>query len=243
MKTRYFVLVGSIALSGAFAFAQNQGAPQASSQTGQTSQTETQNNTAGSIAGNAAQTNANPGAKPGTVNPNSQDPTTPTVDKTVPNTPQSGGSQSGQSSTLPQNSASPANTQVPPGSFGVTPSNELKSQLDSAFQSEPTLSGSSIQTNVTDTTVELSGTVPTGKEKITAKRIAQSYSGNRKVVDRLTVTGRGGSSPQPSPNSNTTQHNPGAASNSTPSVPTNPSQAPQGSKPLQNGDASSVPQR
>jgi osmotically-inducible protein OsmY len=45
--------------------------------------------------------------------------------------------------------------------------------------------------NVTDSTIELSGTVPTGKEKQTAKRIAQSYAGNRKVIDRLTVTGRG----------------------------------------------------
>ncbi len=233
MKTRFLGLACTLALASIAAVGQNQ-APAASSQTGQTSQTETQNNTAGSIAGNASQTNANPGAKPGTVNPNSQDPTTPTVDKTTPTTPQSG-----QSPNLPQNSASPENSQVPPGSFGVTPSSELKSQLDNAYQSEPTLSGANIQTNVTDTTVELSGTVPTGKEKTTAKRIAQSYSGNRKVVDRLTVTGRGTPNAQPAPSGATTPHNQGSTSNAT---PTNPDQAPQGSKPLQKGDASAVPQ-
>jgi osmotically-inducible protein OsmY len=44
-------------------------------------------------------------------------------------------------------------------------------------------------------TIELSGSVPTGKEKITAKRIAQSYAGNRKVVDKMTVSGRGNAVP------------------------------------------------
>ena len=49
--------------------------------------------------------------------------------------------------------------------------------------------------NVTDSAIELSGTVSTGKEKQTAERIAQSYAGNRKVVDRITVTGKGNESP------------------------------------------------
>jgi osmotically-inducible protein OsmY len=41
--------------------------------------------------------------------------------------------------------------------------------------------------NVTDTTVELTGTAATSKDKQTAKRIAQSYAGNRRLVDHITV--------------------------------------------------------
>jgi hypothetical protein len=57
------------------------------------------------------------------------------------------------------------------------------------------LSSSNVNVNVTDSTIELSGTVATGKEKQTAERIAQSYAGNRKIVDRITVTGNGNASP------------------------------------------------
>jgi hypothetical protein len=45
--------------------------------------------------------------------------------------------------------------------------------------------------NVTDSGISLSGTVETGKEKQTAKRIAQSYAGSRKVEDNITVSGKG----------------------------------------------------
>jgi osmotically-inducible protein OsmY len=70
-------------------------------------------------------------------------------------------------------------------------SGELKTQIETAFKNEPTLAGASIIVNVTETTIELSGSVPTGKERQTAKRIAQSFAGNRRVEDRLTVTGLG----------------------------------------------------
>jgi osmotically-inducible protein OsmY len=67
----------------------------------------------------------------------------------------------------------------------------LKSQIEGALQKEPTLSNDKIIVNVTDTTVELTGTAVTGKDKQTAKRIAQSYAGNRRLVDHITVSGRG----------------------------------------------------
>jgi osmotically-inducible protein OsmY len=82
----------------------------------------------------------------------------------------------------------------------VTDSATLKGQLDQAYQSEPTLVGSSIQVDVTDSAIQLTGSVPTGKEKTTAKRIAQSYAGNRKVVEKLTVSGRGNTSGAPAQN-------------------------------------------
>jgi len=74
----------------------------------------------------------------------------------------------------------------------------LRSQIETEFQKQ-NLSGVTI--NVTDDTIELTGTVPTGKEKQTAKRIASSFAGNRRVVDRLTVTGLGEANRSPnSPN-------------------------------------------
>ena len=71
----------------------------------------------------------------------------------------------------------------------------LRSELVSAFQAEPTLSTSHINVNVTGSTIELTGSVPTPKDHLTAKRIAQSYAGNLKVEDKLSVAGQGSSNP------------------------------------------------
>ena len=49
--------------------------------------------------------------------------------------------------------------------------------------------------NMNGDNVELSGSVPSGKERTTAMRIAQSFAGNHKVVDHMTVTGRGANDP------------------------------------------------
>jgi osmotically-inducible protein OsmY len=68
---------------------------------------------------------------------------------------------------------------------------QMRSQIETALKNEPTLSSSNVMVNVTDTEITLSGTVATGKDKQTAKRIAQSYAGNRKVVDHITVKGMG----------------------------------------------------
>jgi hypothetical protein len=125
---------------------------------------------------------------PTTANPNTttQDPTAPTMSHPVP--PPQTQQPKGQSPTLPQGEASLPST-------NPADSNSLKQQLDQAYQSEPSLSGSNIQVEVTDSQVQLTGSVPTGKERLTAKRIAQSYAGNRKVADKLTVSGSNGSAP------------------------------------------------
>jgi hypothetical protein len=65
----------------------------------------------------------------------------------------------------------------------------LQTQIQSSFQQQSGLSG--VMVNVTDNSISLSGSVETGKEKQTAKRIAQSYAGSRKVEDNITVTGKG----------------------------------------------------
>ena len=68
---------------------------------------------------------------------------------------------------------------------GAAPA-DLQPRIQQALQRE-NLSG--INVVVSGTTIDLSGTVSTGKEKQTAKRIAQSFAGNMKVVDRITVSG------------------------------------------------------
>lgn len=70
---------------------------------------------------------------------------------------------------------------------------DLQGQIQNALKNEPTLSNDNINVNVTDNTIDLTGSVATGKEKQTAKRIAQSYAGNRKVKEHLTVSGKGNS--------------------------------------------------
>jgi osmotically-inducible protein OsmY len=68
---------------------------------------------------------------------------------------------------------------------------QLQQQIQTALKNEPTLSNDTINVNISADQVELTGDVATGKEKHTAKRIAQSYAGNRKVVDHITVGGKG----------------------------------------------------
>ena len=186
LKVLHFTILLVLATAVAFAQAPTNSQPNQQNIPGQTAQSETQNNTAGSISGNASSTNTAPGQNPQTpvAPPNTPpgttpDPTQPTIDKNA--SPQSSTATSGATA------------------VGVTDSATLKGQLESAYQAEPTLTGSNIQVNVTDASVELTGSVPTGKEKVTAKRIAQSYAGNRKVIDKMTVSGRGGATATPPP--------------------------------------------
>ena len=67
----------------------------------------------------------------------------------------------------------------------------LRAQIQSALERDPSLSGSALTVNINDTMVELTGTVSNGRERTAAHRIAQSYSGNRRVQDRITIIGQG----------------------------------------------------
>jgi osmotically-inducible protein OsmY len=161
---------------------------------------------------------------------------------------QSGTAQSPSTSQSPP--AEPSSTQTPPnpnGSVNQTPSSteqtpssgqqpgttaaaggDIQMQIQNALQKEPTLSNDNISVNVTDDTIELSGTVNSGKEKQTAKRIAQSYAGNRKVKEHLTVSGQG-SSDNKNPDHNMTtppSGNSPSADPNKPSYPPSPSRPP-----------------
>jgi osmotically-inducible protein OsmY len=101
----------------------------------------------------------------------------------------SGGTQStgqtGTSSSMPQGDVNAAGTD----------NTTLQNQIQTALKNEPTLANDAVTVNVTDSTVELSGTATSKKERQTAQRIAQSYANNRKVVDHITVSGSSTTTP------------------------------------------------
>lgn len=143
------------------------------------------------------------------------------------------GSTSDQSSgsALPQSSGLP---QSDTETSASAESSSLQKQIDAALKKEPTLANSSVNVVVNDSSIQLSGSVVTGKEKQTAKRIAQSFAGNRRVDDRITVTGRGSSSTT-SPDSSVSP-----SGTSTPTTPEQKETTPR-SNPQTQGDQSPTP--
>jgi hypothetical protein len=114
----------------------------------------------------------------------------------------------------------------------------LQNQIQIALQNEPTLRNDNLNVAVTDSTIELSGNVQNSREKQTARRIASSFAGNRRVRDRITLSGKG--SAVSSPNPNGLDANP--ATNANPNPNNNPnSQNPSANNPKANGDASTNP--
>lgn len=71
----------------------------------------------------------------------------------------------------------------------ATSESDLQAQIQNALRNEPTLSNNNVHATVSEDEIDVSGAVATAKEKLTAKRIVQSYAGNRKVKDHLTVRG------------------------------------------------------
>jgi len=67
-------------------------------------------------------------------------------------------------------------------------SQETKIQIVKKLQTQPGLSSKDINVKVTKHTIALNGSVPTENERTLADRIAQSYVGERKVENRLTVS-------------------------------------------------------
>ena len=80
---------------------------------------------------------------------------------------------------------------------------QIQSEIQNALAQQGTLSGSNIQVNVTDTNVELTGTVATPDQKQAAERIAGSYAGNRRVMNHITVSSLNGQTGGPTPGTTT----------------------------------------
>ncbi len=65
----------------------------------------------------------------------------------------------------------------------------VRQRIESALATEPSLKGAAFTINVTDDTVEISGVANNGRERTAARRIVQSFAGNLRVKDRITVAG------------------------------------------------------
>jgi hypothetical protein len=117
--------------------------------------------------------------------------------------------------------ASPSTSQTPDaqnsGGISAMSDSDLQTQIQNALSKEPTLSGDSPRVSVSGDTVELAGNVGTNKEKITATRIVQSYTGSKKLVNKLAI------SPRSEKSSPASTDNPGGTAN--------PTNQPSGSKP------------
>lgn len=182
-------------------------------------------NTAGSISGNSgtnagSQTNTAPDSstpqKPGAQQAQPQGNSSPQLISANPAGARlvyAAYQQAGSRQEAASSNAKPEQSQTPPAAPSSSVSNpsgsnaspaqspddanNLQAQIDSAIRNEPTLTNSHVAVAVSDSTIDLSGTVPTGKDKITAERIARSYGSNRKVNNKLMVTGHGHSDMAP----------------------------------------------
>jgi len=93
----------------------------------------------------------------------------------------------------PEKSQLPAGNQWPetiapaePGLPGISSAPEgenqkLREQILNALRADSSLASSSFNVEVSGSQIVLSGSVPTAREKETARRIAQSYGNNRSV--------------------------------------------------------------
>lgn len=179
-----------------------------SGQSADTAQTPVTSGTQKTNVGSGAQTNAGTPAQ--NTSPNGTGPVAPSGTVQTPaQTPATAGTASAPETPAPQE-----------GTPAVSDSN-LQTQIQNALTKEPTLSADSLQVNVTDQNIELSGKVENAREKQTALRIVQSYAANKKVVNHVTVGAR---SPSPSETERPPDHpeNPNPATNPEPNKGSRP---------------------
>jgi BON domain-containing protein len=79
----------------------------------------------------------------------------------------------------------PPDTEAPPPQTMST--QQVEQQITQRFSSEPELSKSNIDAKVDDNSVVLTGSVDTEVQHDLALRIARSYAGDRRIVDKVKV--------------------------------------------------------
>src|SRR5262245_52113926 len=74
--------------------------------------------------------------------------------------------------------------QMPPEQNGRSLStNEVQQQIEQGLTSQADLANTDVKVKTTDSSVTLNGTVDTERQHETVLRVAQSYAGDRKIVD------------------------------------------------------------
>ncbi len=82
---------------------------------------------------------------------------------------------------------------MPPDTRAPAPveptSAEVQQQVQEKLATEPLLEHLQLKATVTDTAIQLSGNVDNEQQHRLAVRIAQSYAGERKIVDKIKIRG------------------------------------------------------
>jgi osmotically-inducible protein OsmY len=79
----------------------------------------------------------------------------------------------------------PPDTEAPPPQTMST--QQVEQQITHRFSTEPELSKSNIDAKVNDNSVVLTGSVDSETQHNLAIRIAESYAGDRRIVDKIKV--------------------------------------------------------
>jgi BON domain len=84
--------------------------------------------------------------------------------------------------------------QMPPDTKAPPPqdqsASEVEQQVQDKLSREPALANTEIGVKVDATSVTLTGSVDTERQRDLALRIAQSYAGRRKIVDKIKTQGQ-----------------------------------------------------
>jgi BON domain-containing protein len=87
--------------------------------------------------------------------------------------------------TFPEGQQMPPDQKAPPPE-ALSPS-QVQHQIQVHFHKEPALANSNLTVKADDTSVVLTGTVESDVQHELALGIAQSYAGDRKVVDKIRI--------------------------------------------------------
>jgi hypothetical protein len=82
----------------------------------------------------------------------------------------------------------PPDTKAPPQQD--LSDSEVEQQIQKKLSREPALASTEIGVKIDATSVTLTGSVDTERQRDLALRIAQSYAGQRKVVDKIKIQGQ-----------------------------------------------------
>jgi BON domain len=84
--------------------------------------------------------------------------------------------------------------QMPPDTKAPPPqdlsASEVEQQIQDKLHREPDLANTQIGVKIDATSVTLTGSVDTARQRDLALRIAQSYAGQRKVLDKIKIQGQ-----------------------------------------------------
>ncbi|HUO60879.1 MAG TPA: BON domain-containing protein [Candidatus Acidoferrales bacterium] len=158
---------------------------------GNTTHSETSKNTAGSIAGNASAVGRTTGqTKPAPHNKQQAPPPGAQTAKAQPSEPAPNPERKPMPHPAAMSGPAAPPYRAPAWLPQSTDSNTLRTQLDTALTQDEALVGSRVNVAVDENEINLAGTVAGSREKLAAERIARSFAGNRKVVNKLTVGGQ-----------------------------------------------------